>query len=265
MSKLIVVCGHGNGDPGASGYDYDGAYYEEAERVRALGQRIKELGGDEVILADTSKNFYWDTRNGKGYYNLDVPAGCPIVELHMDSAGSGARGAHVIIRGTSDEYDDKLAAFISEFFPGRANKLVSRTDLCNVNANFRLKNNYRLVENGFISDPNDLDKFNNSIDEIALGYLRVFGILEDEDMATITPGDVWGYAWYNDKGENTAPGGNMYNCAVYNYLMTEELLKRVVELSANQGANTEEIAEAIKKSVEEKFASYQLKLVNTTD
>ena len=45
MAKLFVICGHGAGDPGCCA-----GGYTEAERVRALGQRIKELGGSEVEL-----------------------------------------------------------------------------------------------------------------------------------------------------------------------------------------------------------------------
>ena len=35
MAKLYIICGHGNGDPGACANGYD-----EAERVRAIGKRI---------------------------------------------------------------------------------------------------------------------------------------------------------------------------------------------------------------------------------
>ena len=52
MSKLFVICGHGAGDPGACGNGY-----QEAERVRALGKRIKELGGNNVMLGDVNRNY----------------------------------------------------------------------------------------------------------------------------------------------------------------------------------------------------------------
>ncbi len=55
MAKLFVICGHGAGDPGCCA-----GGYTEAERVRALGRRIKELGGDQVVLCDTSRNWYAD-------------------------------------------------------------------------------------------------------------------------------------------------------------------------------------------------------------
>ena len=83
MAHLFVIAGHGAGDPGASGNEYT-----EAERVRALAARIKTLGGSNVTLADTSRNWYAD--NGISTLNMDK-SWC-IIELHMDAGVSSARG-----------------------------------------------------------------------------------------------------------------------------------------------------------------------------
>ena len=83
MAKLFIICGHGAGDPGCCA-----GGCTEAERVRALGQRIKELGGSEVELGDTSRNWYADG----GLNRLSTDA--PVVELHMDASGiATAHGA----------------------------------------------------------------------------------------------------------------------------------------------------------------------------
>ena len=173
---LFVVPGHGAGDPGASGYGYD-----EAERVRALATRIKELGGDSVILADFGKNYYATD----GWLTQDYGTDWQAVELHMDSAGAGARGAHVIYCGYSDPdaYDEELARRIAEFFPGRANRLVGRTDLKNPKQSWHRGIPYRLIENGFISDEGDLERFNAHLDDIARIYLEAFGIEPVEAVA----------------------------------------------------------------------------------
>lgn len=116
MAKLFVICGHGAGDPGA-----DGGGYTEAERVRALGARIKALGGSEVELGDTSRNWY---RDG-GINRLETSA--PVVELHMDASGvPGAHGAHVIIKSgfAADKYDEALADRLSAMMPGRVERPV---------------------------------------------------------------------------------------------------------------------------------------------
>lgn len=177
--KLYIICGHGAGDSGACAYGV-----EEQERVRALGWTIKGLGGDNVVLLDTVRNWYADA----GINRLDLPADAQLVELHMDSA-QGARGGHVIYYGgfDPDAYDVALANFIAGMFPGRANILVGRTDLANPNRAAARGFNYRLIENGFISSYEDLCTFNANLTELAKGYLDVFGIPYDDDQNETTP------------------------------------------------------------------------------
>lgn len=170
---LYVICGHGAGDPGACGCGYS-----EAERVRVLGARIAELGGSSVTLLDTSRNWYAD----KGIKTLSIPSGDALVELHMDSDDSDAHGGHVIIKegiGGPDSYDRALADSISTIFPGRSQSIVERSELANPNRAAARGINYRLVENGFITDVHDVETFNSRIDDIARAYLEAFGITSD--------------------------------------------------------------------------------------
>lgn len=169
MAKLFIICGHGSGDSGAVGNGYT-----EAERVRALGKRIKELGGDSVILGDVNRNFYRD----KGILNLNISKEYKIAELHMDSGAAGAKGAHIIIKEgfKADAYDNALAKFLGEMFPGRSKKIVGRSDLANVNRAAKKGYNYRLIECGFISNAGDVKIFNENLDKIARGILAAFGI-----------------------------------------------------------------------------------------
>lgn len=199
MVKLFVICGHGAGDPGA-----DGGGYTEAERVRALGARIKALGGSEVELGDTSRNWY---RDG-GISRLETSA--PVVELHMDASGvPGAHGAHVIIKKgfEPDEYDRALADKLSAMMPGRADKLVKVSNLANVNRAARRGINYRLVENGFIDSDADLAYFNSHVDDIARVYLEVFGIAASS--APVAPTEAQPPA-----KETTEDFGGTYRCTV---------------------------------------------------
>lgn len=178
--RLWVCCGHGAGDSGAVGNGYT-----EAERVRALGSRIKELGGDGVVLMDQRRNWFAD----HGFDSVQIPEGDTVVELHMDSGAAGARGGHVIYKAgyAPDAYDRALADAISGIFPGRAESLKSRTDLRNCNVCASRGINYRLVEHGFISDAGDVATFNAKIDDIARTYLRVFEISEED---SVTDADI---------------------------------------------------------------------------
>lgn len=199
MAGLFVICGHGAGDPGA-----DGGGYTEAERVRALGRRIKELGGDAVELGDTSRNWYRD--GGLNSLKTDKP----VVELHMDASGvPGAHGAHVIIKSgfEPDKYDNALADRLSAMMPGRADKLVKVSNLANVNRAARRGINYRLVENGFIDSPIDLAYFNSHVDDIARAYLEVFGIAASSAPAAPTEAQP-------PAKETTEGFGGTYRCTV---------------------------------------------------
>lgn len=169
MSKIFVIAGHGAGDPGACGNGYT-----EAERVRALALRIKQLGGDDVLLGDINRDYYSDN----GIASLNISKDYQIVELHMDWGVNTARGGHVIIKGgyEPDKYDVALANFISQILPGRASKIVGRNDLQNPNVAASRGYGYRLVECGFISNATDVSIFNNRIDDIARGVLGAFGI-----------------------------------------------------------------------------------------
>lgn len=169
MAHLFLICGHGAGDSGAVGNGY-----QEQERVRALGKKIKELGGDYVTLGDISKNWY----KTAGINTLTIPKDWQILELHMDSGASSARGGHVIIKKgyAADKYDKALAKLLEEILPGRSNMIVGRSDLANVNRASSKGYGYRLVEFGFISNANDVKIFNTKMDEIAKRVLKSFDI-----------------------------------------------------------------------------------------
>ena len=169
-NKLFVIPGHGAGDSGAVGNGY-----KEAERVRALATKVKEYGGDYVILSDFNLNSYRSNIIGK----CQVPNDCLILELHIDSSkNTKARGGHVIINANfkADEYVDALATMISTMFPGRAKTIVGRTDLANVRRAADKGYNYRLLECCFISNTEDIKKFNAEMDKLAKEILGCFKI-----------------------------------------------------------------------------------------
>lgn len=168
MTKLFLIPGHGAGDPGAGGNGYN-----EAERVRALAQRIHDLAPNNVILADFNRNYYADG----GVNNLNVDKDTLVVELHMDSASAAAKGAHVIIKEgyKPDWFDNALAQKLAAYMPGRSNSIVGRSNLANINRAANRGINYRLVENGFITNAGDVAKFND-LDTMARIYLEAAGI-----------------------------------------------------------------------------------------
>lgn len=170
MSKLFIICGHGAGDPGACANGFT-----EAERVRALGKRMKELGGDRVTLGDINRDYYQDN----GIINLNIEKDHQILELHLDSSeNASACGGHVIIKSgyRPDSYDNAVANLIANKFPGRSEIITQRSNLANVNRAASRGYAYRLLECCFITNVDDLNKFNNQLNDLAIGLLGCFGI-----------------------------------------------------------------------------------------
>ena len=174
MPKLFVIAGHGAGDPGACGNGFT-----EAERVRVLARKIKELGGGNVILGDLSRDYYRDN----GVSTVNLPEEYQIVELHMDAGVPTARGGHVIIFGgfQADDYDKALANMLAEILPGRSQMIVGRNNLANPERAAMRGYGYRLVEFGFITNAEDVKIFNTRMDDIAAGVLAAFGIKAAEN------------------------------------------------------------------------------------
>ncbi|MEY8436163.1 N-acetylmuramoyl-L-alanine amidase [Atopobiaceae bacterium 24-176] len=182
MPKLYVIPGHGNGDPGAGG-----GGYTEADLVRKLAQRIKDLAANpaDVTLHDFSRNAY-----AQGDLNtLNVPKGTMVLELHMDAAGGNARGAHVIIKDgfKADSFDTALADALAKIFPGRSSIIVGRSDLANVNRAARRGINFRLAECGFIDNATDRQTFIDRMDDVARAILSAAGIAAKNGAVPTTP------------------------------------------------------------------------------
>ena len=178
--RLFVIAGHGAGDSGAVGNGY-----EEAERARVLAQKIKDLGGTKVLLADLNKNSYRSNIIGK----REIPKDCVVLELHLDSSkNTNARGGHVIINAKfkADKYDTALSKMIADMFPGRSKMISGRTDIANVRRAAETGYNYRLLECCFISNAEDIKKFNANIDSLAKKILGCFDIAIVEKTITKT-------------------------------------------------------------------------------
>lgn len=234
MAALFVIAGHGAGDPGACANGF-----QEAERVRALARRVKELGGDGVMLGDESRNYYADG----GISSLGLPRGTQLLELHMDSAGGGARGGHVIINGnySADAYDEALAAMIAGILPGRSRSLVGRTDLANPARAAAAGYGYRLMECGFITSAADVGIFNDRMDDIAAGILAAFGIDAEgwSDMATKE--EIAEAVWGHDINGHGA-GERLYLCNKMDYDKSDPT-GRGVELTTHD--HVKHIAKAV--------------------
>ena len=171
VASLYLISGHGAGDSGAVGNGY-----REDEQVRRLAALMVEMGGGQVSMSDPARNCYYED----GMLNWDIPEGAQVLSLHRDCADCYARGGHVLIKsgiGGADDYDKALADAVAAIFPGRADKIREVSWLKNANQASARGIPYRLVELGFISDPEDCRVFEERMGELADAILAAFGIL----------------------------------------------------------------------------------------
>lgn len=205
VTKLYIICGHGAGDPGACA-----GGQTEKERVRALAAVIKERGGADVEVLDTSRNWYADG----GINSLTLPKDAMLLELHRDSAGESARGAHVIIYAgfEADDFDKALASKLSAILPGRSETIVKRSDLANPKRAANRGINYRLAEVGFISNAEDRNIFDTRITEIADAILEAAGIKPSRNATSSSAPSA---PSVSSSTEKTSTGfGGAYRCQV---------------------------------------------------
>lgn len=222
MTSLYVICGHGAGDSGATG-----GGYTEADLVRKLAKRMDALGGSSVTVLDTSVNWYASKKVNAA---LKKKVGRnPVIELHMDSASASAKGGHVIIKKgySADKYDNALAKYIKAAFPGRANSIVGRSDLANINRAAAQGINYRLLECCFISNKADREEFIRDMDNVAKGILGAFGIKSGASTTTTAkPTASSGFKSY--KVKITASALNVRKGAGTNYGIATQVKKNEV-------------------------------------
>lgn len=173
MSKLFIICGHGDGDSGACSEGSSEAYL-----VRQLASKLSSMSSD-VVVGDTTRNWYKDKLVKAKASELK---NYRVLELHMDSATPSAKGGHVIIsdKFNADSDDTRLAKNISRYFPGRSQSIVKRGNLQNVNHAANYGVNYRLLECCFISNHNDRVKFMDNMDKVAELILDAFQIKKNE-------------------------------------------------------------------------------------
>lgn len=161
--KLLIVAGHGNGDPGACALGYREADLTR-EVAKGLYDELRKTMGKQVDLYDTSRNLYSDLKSGK--YNV-IDGYTDIIEIHFnacvqDLKGNGkSTGTEILVhKSRYDAKDIKLEErLLREICDcGLKNRGVKpRSDLQNMNICRNSGVNYFLIEMCFIDDLDDMN------------------------------------------------------------------------------------------------------------
>lgn len=180
MTAHLIIYGHGAGDPGAVG---NGTNERDFNR-KTLHPYIKKWADDSkdtFVFFDTTgnKDMFQETSKGWGMYSISPKTYASVTEIHEDAASSTATGGHTIVSSslTADSKDLKLSLVIKnivEWWGSVKNtKGISyRNNLLNLNVAAQRGINYRLMELGFITNKNDMDKIKANLDQYAKGIVE---------------------------------------------------------------------------------------------
>lgn len=155
MGLHLVIAGHGDGDPGATGNGY---------KERDLTLEVTNLldAQHENIHAYTAHNVYAQgtlATVAKGYDT--------VTEIHFNAFNKTAKGTEVLIHSAyePDGVDTKILNVLSKYFQNRGIK--KRSDLGNMNIAYNKGINYRLVEICFIDNAEDIKIYQANKNKIA--------------------------------------------------------------------------------------------------
>lgn len=176
MKKHLIVCGHGQGDPGAIGNGYQEATFTRDILLPAMKKYASQFKSNTIDFYNTALDMYQQTKAGGGAY--DVNGYDSVSEFHLDSASATATGGHVIInsRFSPDSFDLAIAKVVEKYVglwgSSKPTGTYGRSDLLNCNTFANRGISYRLVELGFITNTNDVKKLVDNIDAIAKELLE---------------------------------------------------------------------------------------------
>lgn len=185
--KILLIAGHGAGDPGAVA-KIDGVTYQEAKLTRDVVAMLKPLleqYGAIVGVYPTSRNAYAD-RNGKLTANANFKAYDYVLEIHFNSAANDKSGNGYTTgvecfwgnRGSSTGVEQPITSRIAKLgFRQRQNR-AGQLYVINLSTSYGVKAN--LLEICFLDDADDMRLFLKNkqavVQAIADGVGAAFGL-----------------------------------------------------------------------------------------
>ena len=178
MLKVLLIAGHGDGDPGSCGNGYKEAELTR-EFVSLLNLDLSSIA--EVTVFDFNKNCYTYLKSGG---NVNFALYDYVLEVHFDSnENKSAKGTTIFVheaeRGTTVEErilnNICLLGFKNRGVIGRSDLRVMNT--CKKNYN----TSHALLEVCFISNATDMDNYNDKKSQIVSAVVR--GIKEGFGLA----------------------------------------------------------------------------------
>ena len=174
--KILLIAGHGAGDPGAVGYG------TESTETRRVLNEVKALFGGYDVIVDvypTNRNAYADIGNGSlqvNFANYDY-----VFEIHFNSAANPeATGVEIWVTYAEQGITVEQAIVNKVAALGYSNRGVKREDFRVIRTAKNKGTSAALIETCFISNNGDMARYNSNFSKvcnaIVEGIAEGFGI-----------------------------------------------------------------------------------------
>lgn len=175
--KILLISGHGAGDPGATG-TYNGKVYKEADLTRevvsAVAKKLKECA--DVTVYDQKRNAYKDYKDGVLNRNANFAQYDFVLEIHFNAwnkdAGDGRVKGVEIFAKSGSSIEPNICKNIAAL--GFTNRGVKSNSFAVINTARSKGVRAALLEVCFIDDADDmklyLAKKEQVVDAIVAGF-----------------------------------------------------------------------------------------------
>lgn len=205
MLKILLIAGHGAGDPGAcSSY---GIEADETRKVVAkMLEEFKNYKNAEVTLYPTNRNAYADVKNGTtqvNFSNFDYA-----FEVHFNSATSAnATGTEIFVTTSENviNVEEKVVKKIADTL-NITNRGVKKSDFAVIENVKNKGTSSALLELCFISNKIDMEKYNLKFNNVCNSIVQA--ICEGFSLTRTVLEGKWvkdSKGWWYQKSDGTYP------------------------------------------------------------
>ena len=184
--KLLLIAGHGAGDPGAVGNGFQEAT-ETRKVVAALAQALD--GCCDITTYPTSRNAYADYKAGQLNKTAQFARYDYVLEIHFNAvtastADGKTKGTEIYVTTAEPSTAVEQAMVAAIAAVGLTNRGVKRNNWAVINQARRAGASSALLEICFIDDPDDMvvyaAKQSDIVEAIAMSIIDGFGLQRPE-------------------------------------------------------------------------------------
>ena len=197
--KLLLIAGHGAGDPGAVGNGFQEAT-EARKVVAALAQALE--GCCDVDTYPTSRNAYADYKAGQLTKTAQFARYDYVLEIHFNAvkastADGKSKGTEIYVTTAEPSTAVEQAMVAAIAAVGLTNRGVKRNNWAVINQARRAGASSALLEICFIDDPDDMNVYKakqaDIVEAIAMSIIDGFGLQqpEPEQEETMTGKEIY--------------------------------------------------------------------------